>query len=192
MSGNCAIVVLGGSWGGMHAVGEILGALPADFPTPIVVVLHRAERSPDLLSSLLDRRAPLRVDEAVDKAPLEPGRVLIAPPGYHLLVERGHVALSTEAAVRHSRPSIDLALETAADAYGEAADGVVLSGSNEDGAAGLARVRRAGGCAIVQDPRTAERATMPAAALAVAQPQEVVAVEEIAPLLVRLSMVEAR
>ena len=183
---TCDIVVIGASWGGLHAVGRILADLPGGFPAPIVVVQHRGEDPEDLLSGLLDRRTALRVREAGDKSVLEPGCVLVAPQSYHLLVEEGHVALSTEGAVRHSRPSIDLAFETAAEAYGPGVVGVVLTGSNEDGALGLAAVRRRGGIAVVQDPGTAEKATMPAAALRVADPQEVAPLEEIAPLLVRL------
>ena len=186
-SACCDIVVIGASWGGLHAVGTILEGLPGDFPAPLVIVQHRGQEPEDLLSGLLDRRTALTVCEAADKSALERGCVLVAPQGYHLLVEVGHVALSTEAAVRHSRPSIDLALETAADAYGPGAVGIVLTGSNDDGAAGLASVRRRGGFAIVQDPATAERSVMPAAALRAADPQEVAPLEEIAPLLVRLT-----
>lgn len=182
----CDVVVIGGSWGGMRAVGRILSDLPEDFPAPIVVVLHRAEDTEDLLAGLLDRSGRLTVCEAEDKAELRAGRVLVAPSGYHLLIERGHVELSTEAAVRHSRPSIDLALSTAADAYGDGVAGIVLTGANDDGAAGLAAVRARGGTAMVEDPATAEKAVMPAAALAAADPQLVRPVEDMAPLLVRL------
>lgn len=189
---SCDIVVIGASWGGLRAVGCILEGLPADFPAPIVVVQHRGEDPEDLLSGLLDRRTALAVREAADKSRLQAGCVLVAPQGYHLLVEEGHVALSTEAAVRHSRPSIDLALETAADAFGPGVVGVVLTGSNEDGATGLAAVRRRGGYAIVQDPATAERATMPAAAVKAADPQEVAPLEQIAPLLVRIASAVSR
>jgi two-component system, chemotaxis family, protein-glutamate methylesterase/glutaminase len=181
------IVVIGTSWGGLHAVGEILAGLPGDFAIPIVVVQHRAEDGDDLLADLLDRRTALAVCEAEDKAPLRPGRALVAPRGYHLLVERGHVELSTEHPVRFSRPSIDLALCTAADAYGEAAVGVVLTGANADGAEGLTEIRRHGGLTVVQDPETAERADMPAAALAAAEPHEVRALDGIAHLLVSLT-----
>ena len=183
----CDIVVIGASWGGLHAVGKILTDLPEDFPAPILVVQHRAGDSPDLLSGLLDRRGPLTVREAEDKMALTPGCVRVAPPGYHVLVEPGHLALSTEAEVGYSRPSIDVALESAADAYGPGVVGVVLTGANEDGAAGLAAVRRRGGMAIVQDPETAERSRMPAASIAAADPQVISSLEDIAPLLVRLA-----
>jgi two-component system chemotaxis response regulator CheB len=186
------IVVIGSSWGGLHAVGEILRGLPGDFPLPVVLVQHRSESGEDLLAGLLTRRGALDVREAEDKEALCRGCVFVAPRGYHLLVERDHLELSTEAAVRHSRPSIDLALESAADAYGPGVIGVILTGANDDGAAGLAAVRRRGGMTIVQDPATAEVPTMPAAALAAADPQAVVDVGEIAPLLVSLAQAVSR
>jgi two-component system chemotaxis response regulator CheB len=184
---NVELVIIGASWGGLHAVGEILSGLPEDFPAPMLVVQHRAEDAEDVLAGLLDRRGPLSVLDADDKAPLVPGCIRVAPPGYHVLVERGHVELSTEALVHFSRPSIDVALETGARAYGAALVGVVLTGANDDGAHGLAEVRRHGGMAIVQDPGTAERSTMPQAAIAAADPQVVAGLQDIAPLLVQLA-----
>lgn len=181
------IVIVGASWGGLRALGTVLSGLPPDFAAPVVLIQHRQEGMPDLLSALLDRSGPLTVREAEDKAELSPGCVHVAPPGYHVLVEPGHLELSTEARVHFSRPSIDVALETAAHAYGRRAVGVVLTGANDDGAEGLRELRRLGGIAIVQDPESAERATMPAAAIAAADPQHVLPLEDIAPLLVRLA-----
>ena len=187
---SCELVIIGASWGGLHAVSEILAGLPADFPAPIVIVQHRQEDSQDILSGLLDRRGPLTVRDAEDKTQLTPGCVHVAPPGYHVLIEPGHLELSTEAQVRYSRPSIDVAMETAAHAYGDRAIGVVLTGANDDGAAGLAEIRRLGGIAVAQDPETAEKPIMPAAAIAAANPQHVRPLNEIAPLLVELAFGE--
>jgi len=184
---NVELVIIGASWGGLHAVGDILSRLPEDFSAPVVVVQHRAEDAENVLAGLLDRRGPLSVLDADDKAELKAGCILVAPPGYHVLVEPGHVELSTEASVQFSRPSIDVALETAAQAYGPGLVGVVLTGANADGAHGLAEVRRHGGMAIVQDPATAERSAMPEAAIAAADPQVVCSLEEIAEQLVRLT-----
>src|SRR4051812_7617583 len=184
---RCKRVIIGASWGGLHAVGEVLAGLPAGFGVPVLVVQHRSEDAGDVLAGLLDRAGRLPVREVEDKAPLARGEVLVAPPGYHVLVEPDHFALSTEAQVRFSRPSIDVALETAADALGPGVVGVVLTGDNDDGAAGLAAVRRRGGVAVVQDPDSAERSAMPAAARAAARPQVVAELHEIAPLLVRLA-----
>ena len=186
MSG-CELVIIGASWGGLHAISTILGGLPEDFPAPIVIVQHRQPGQPDMLSGLLDGQGPLTVREAEDKSELAPGCVLVAPSGYHVLIEPGHLELTTEAEVRFSRPSIDVAMETAAHAFGDRAIGVVLTGANEDGAAGLAEIRRLGGVAVAQDPETAEKSAMPAAAIAAAHPQYVARLEEIAPLLTRLA-----
>ena len=112
-----------------------------------------------------------------------PGTAYLAPGGYHLLVEPGHLALSTEGPVCHCRPSVDVLFESAADAYGADVTGVVLTGNNADGAAGLARIAARGGTAVVQDPATAERATMPAAALAATPGAIVLELDEIAPFL---------
>src|SRR4051794_8716673 len=157
------LIVIGASWGGLEAVGEILSGLPERFPVPVLVVQHRAEDAGDLLAGLLDRAGPLPVAEVDDKARLPWHGVLVAPPGYHVLVERDHLALSTEAQVRFSRPSIDVALETAADAFGPGVIGVVLTGANEDGAEGLAAVRRRGGGAGGQGPETGGPGPMAAA-----------------------------
>jgi len=181
------LIVIGASWGGLNAVAAVLSGLPGDFPVPVLVVQHRAEDAGPQLAELLDRAGALTVREVQDKDRLTAGCVLVAPPGYHVLVEADHLALSTEAHVRFSRPSIDVALESAADALGPGALGVVLTGSNEDGAAGLARICRRGGTAIVQNPATAERPAMPAAAREAAQVQTVTELADIAPLLLRLA-----
>jgi len=181
------VVVIGASMGGLNALERVLHGLPADFALPVLVVQHRSEEGPALLAGLLGRHSPLPVCEAEDKSPLKPGSVLVAPAGYHTLVEPGHVSLSTEAEVRYSRPSIDVALETAAEAYGERAVGVVLTGANDDGAHGLAQVRRRGGVAIVQDPAEAESRSMPEAAIAAADPQWVLGLEEIGPRLAAIA-----
>ena len=162
------VVVIGASWGGMRALGRLLSGLSKDFPLPIAVAQHRdADAEDDLLPTLLSRHTSLQVADADDKDELLPGRVLLAPPGYHMLLEDGTVALSIDAPVQFSRPSVDVLFESAADEYGERAIGVVLTGANADGAAGLAAIKRRGGYTIVQDPASAERREMPEAALAV-------------------------
>ena len=186
MSG-CDLIVMGGSWGGMSAVGRLLEDLPADFPAPVVVVLHRGEGSGDALSVILGRRGPLPVRDVEDKSELTTGCVHVAPPGYHLLVERGSLALSTDPAVHYSRPSIDVTFESAAEAYEDRVVGVVLTGDNEDGAAGLREIKRYGGVTIVEDPETAERPIMPRAAIAKARPDAVLPLERIGPTLVQLA-----
>jgi two-component system chemotaxis response regulator CheB len=181
------LVAMGGSWGGLGAYDRILPGLPAGFPAALVIVQHRAVDSHHgALTSYLQARTPLEVCEIDDKDPVVPGKVHLAPPDYHVIVERGHFALSTEAAVHYSRPSIDVTFESAADAYGKRVIGVILTGANEDGAAGIQTISRRGGFTIAQDPATADKPTMPEAAIATGAVQRIARVDEIPQLLVEL------
>lgn len=186
MSG-VGLVAIGASWGGLHAIEVVLGALPPDFGAPVVIAQHRqADSNEGVLVRLLDARCELTVCEADDKQALRPGVVLVAPADYHLLVEEGAVALSVDEPLNYSRPSIDILLSSAADAYGARVAGVVLTGANSDGALGLTQIAERGGTAIVQDPETAERREMPDAALWATPDARVLALEEIGPLLTEL------
>jgi two-component system chemotaxis response regulator CheB len=158
------LVVVGTSWGGLAALRTLVAGLPESFMMAITVVQHRHKDSDHLLRLLLQERSALEVCEVEDKMPLEHGRIYVAPPDYHTLVEPGHFSLSTEAPVRYSRPSIDVTFNSAADSYGHRTVGIVLTGANADGAEGLRLISDRGGMAIVQDPATAESKTMPAAA----------------------------
>jgi len=185
------LVVLGASWGGLNAIRVVLGGLAAGFGAPVVVVQHRSSEShPTALQELLAASTVLGVGEVEDKQALEPGRVYLAPPGFHTLVDGDHLALSVEAAVSHSRPSIDVLFESAAEARRGGCVGVVLTGANADGAAGLARIAELGGEAIVQDPAGAERAEMPSAAVRAVPDARVLPLDEIAALLIELCGVE--
>ena len=178
------LIVVGTSWGGLRAVGRLLETLPAELEVPIAIVQHRGTGSPGTrLASLLQSHCIRPVRDVTDKDPIEPRGVYLAPPDYHLLVERGRFALSLDARVNFARPSVDVLFQSAVDAYGPAVVGIVLTGANEDGAAGLAAIKEAGGVAIVQDPRTAERARMPEAALAATSADVVLPLEEIGPFL---------
>ena len=163
-SGDLDVVVVGCSWGGLAAAGRLLEALPPELDVPIVIVQHRGE-GPSGLSALLARHTARPVVEPDDKDELRTGHVYVAPPGYHLLLDRRGFSLATEAPVRCSRPSVDVLFESAAEAFGERMAAVVLTGANDDGTAGLTRVAAVGGLALVQDPATAERSAMPTAAL---------------------------
>ena len=174
------LIVVGASWGGLHAVGTLLEGLGTQTSAAVVIAQHRNAAGSDELADLLQLHTELPVRDAEDKDQILPGTVLLAPKDYHLLIESGGtVALSTEERVRYARPSIDVLFETAADAYREKCVGVVLTGANEDGAAGLARINALGGVAIVQDPGSAERAEMPAAALAATAADIVLPLEQI-------------
>lgn len=186
------LIVIGASWGGLHAVGKVLGALPDEFDVPVVIAQHRRDLGGGL-ASLLATRTRLRVEEAEDKQPIERGRIYVAPPDYHLLIQRGWMSLSIDERVHYARPSIDVLFESAADAYGERLIGVILTGANEDGAAGLARVKELGGVALIQDPASAERHEMPGAALAATSAADaVLPLEEIAPFIHGLVVKPAR
>lgn len=160
-------VAIGASAGAVQALLHILPSLPAGFPVPLLIVVHVPPDRDNALVALFQPRCPLNVKEAEDKEAIVGGTVYFAPSDYHLLVEGDHsLSLSWDEPVNHSRPAIDVLLESAADAYGPALAAIVLTGANQDGAAGLAAVARAGGVAIVQDPAGAQVPTMPEAALA--------------------------
>jgi two-component system, chemotaxis family, protein-glutamate methylesterase/glutaminase len=160
------MIVMGGSFGGMQSVQAILGALPANFVVPVVIALHRPPDDEDILTPLLQRGCALRVSEVVDKEPIEAGRVYIAPPDYHALIEPGCLSVSVDERVHHARPSIDVLFESAALVYGGRAIGVILSGAGVDGAQGAAAIGKAGGTVLIESPATALRSDLPAAALA--------------------------
>lgn len=175
-----ALIVVGTSWGGLNALSTLLDGIEDEIELPIVIAQHRGtDSAPDALERLLQEHVARPVVQASDKEPLRPSRVYVAPPDYHLLVDGHGLALSTDARVQYARPSIDVLFESAADAYRERTIGIVLTGANADGAAGLKRIKEAGGVAIVQDPRTAEAATMPTAALAASAADAVLPLEEI-------------
>lgn len=161
------IIAIGGSAGAVVVLRQLIAALPAALAVPVVIVVHLKPDVPSMIADLLGAEARVPVREAEDKDRLEPGTVYFAPPGYHLLVEQGGtLALSNDEPVLFSRPAIDVLFESVADAYGPRATGVVLTGANADGAAGLAAIVAAGGRGYVQDPATAEMPAMPQAARA--------------------------
>lgn len=159
-------VVIGASAGGVQALLQILPSLPASYPLPVLIVVHVPPDRDNALVSLFQARCQIQVREAEDKEPVLPGVVYFAPSDYHLLVEKdGTLSLSSDELVNHSRPSIDVLLESSADAFGSELVGVILTGANDDGARGLQAVVEAGGVAIVEDPAEAYASAMPAASL---------------------------
>lgn len=157
---------MGASAGALEALSLILPSLPADYPLPILVVVHLPADKESCLAELLNRKCRIDVRQAEDKEPIQPSTAYLAPPDYHLLVEPDRrLSLSSEEPVHFSRPSIDVLFETAADAYGKTLAGVVLTGANGDGAQGLRAIGRAGGLTLVQRPDQAHSPAMPEAAL---------------------------
>jgi two-component system chemotaxis response regulator CheB len=181
-------IVIGGSVGAIEALSTILPAVSVP-DIPLVVVVHLLPRRRSLMPALLGARMEAEIREPDDKEPVRGGTIWFAPSDYHLLVERERVfSLSVDEPVRFSRPSIDVLFESAADAYGGALAAVVLTGANEDGAAGARAVRRSGGFVVVQDPREAEASAMPRAAIDAAEPQLVLPLQEIATWLGRATI----
>ncbi|EKT4474746.1 MULTISPECIES: chemotaxis protein CheB [Pseudomonas] len=186
MSGVRAVVI-GASAGGVAALFQVLGALPSAFAIPVLCVLHLPDDRHSQLAGVLQRRLHRPVCEARDKERISGGQIYVAGPGYHLSVERDlTLSLSQEEPVHFSRPAIDFLFISAADAYGDSLLGVLLTGANEDGARGLAYIKNNGGRTIVQDPRDAQVALMPEAALALHQPDHILTLSGIGQLLATL------
>jgi two-component system, chemotaxis family, protein-glutamate methylesterase/glutaminase len=174
------LIVMGGSLGGLRALSTIFQALIPAFPLPIAVAQHRHPDSSPMLSEVLQRSTRLTIRDAEDKDEITPGCIYLAPANYHLLVEQHHFVLSTDEPVSFARPSVDVLFESAADAYGKGTIAVILTGANQDGAAGAVRVKQRGGQVIVQNPTEAESPFMPQAVLDRIQPDAVLPMREIA------------
>ena len=180
-------IVVGASAGGVEALLKVFGSLRQGFGLPILVVLHLPDERESQMAEVFGRRLAVPVEEARDKQDICPGTLYVATPGYHLSVEADRsLSLSLEPPVHHSRPSIDVLFESAADVYGPNLLAVVLTGANGDGAQGLAKVRAQGGITVVQDPHEAQVATMPEAALALHQPDHILSLQDIGQLLAGL------
>jgi two-component system chemotaxis response regulator CheB len=159
-------VAIGASAGGVQALSELLPALSRESQAAVFVVLHLPRDRPSLLVDVFSQKCALLVREAEDKEPVTPGTVYFAPPNYHLLVDAGpQLALSADDLVNHSRPSIDVLFDSAAQVYREHLLGIILCGANVVGAEGLAAVHDAGGLTVVQEPQTAQSSAMILSAL---------------------------
>jgi two-component system, chemotaxis family, protein-glutamate methylesterase/glutaminase len=159
-------VAIGASAGGVTALQSLIGALPSDFPAAVLVVQHLDPHHRSRLAEVVGRHARVPVKEAVDGDLLEPGTVYIAPPDSHLIVNHGHVSLTSSSLVHFSRPSVDLLFTSVAETYGAAAIGVVLTGSGRDGAAGIRDIKSHGGITMIQNPEEAQHPSMPQQAYA--------------------------
>jgi two-component system chemotaxis response regulator CheB len=179
-----AAIVIGGSAGSIEALSKILPALPAEFPVPILIVIHIPPERDSVIAGLFQGKCALAVREARDKEPLTAGTVYFAPPDYHLQVETNrHISLSYDEPRLFSRPSIDVLFESAADVYADALIGIVLSGGNSDGALGLKAILAEGGQAFVQTPEDAQNAAMPESALSACPAAEAIPADQMADLL---------
>jgi two-component system, chemotaxis family, protein-glutamate methylesterase/glutaminase len=187
-SGKYQAVVIGVSAGGIAALEKILPEIQKDCTLSVMIVQHITADGGNYLVEHFSSCCPLPVVGAEDKQSIESGTIYFAPANYHLLVERQKTfALSLDAKINYSRPSIDVLFETAAEAYCQRLVGVVLTGANADGAAGLARVKEMGGLTIVQSPDSAEVATMPRAAIESTQVDHVLKLHDIGSFLSKLN-----
>jgi two-component system chemotaxis response regulator CheB len=177
------VIVVGASAGGVDALSAVVAGLPVGLRAAVLLVLHVAPQGRSVLPHILSTRGPLPASHAVDGERLKPSHVYVAPPDRHLVVEPGRIRLTDEPRENGVRPSIDTLFRSAAHAYGPAVIAVVLSGMLDDGTAGLIAVKQHGGVAVVQDPAEAVFPSMPANAVRFADPDHVVALDKIAPLL---------
>ena len=180
-------IVIGVSSGGMNAMKVMFSLLPMGFNTPIIIVQHLGAHSDNQLIKLLNDKSNLSIKEADEKEKIENGKVYIAPPNYHLMIERDKTfSLSVDEPVYYARPSIDILFESAAEAYRDKLIGVILTGSNSDGTVGFKKINEYEGLTIAQDPKTAESAYMPASAIAAIKPDYILSLEDIIKLLIKI------
>jgi two-component system chemotaxis response regulator CheB len=185
------IIVIGASAGGMEPIRTILGGLPADFSGSLFIAVHMSPDSPGILPSIYDRFGLLPVEAARDGERIVPGRVYVAPPDRHLMIEPGRMCVARGPKENRFRPAVDPLFRSAAQTYGPRVVGIILSGGLDDGTSGLWTVKQLGGTVIVQDPKEAMAPSMPQSAIQHVRVDHVVHADEIAPLLVRLAATAA-
>lgn len=185
------IIVIGASAGGIDPIRTILRALPAGFAGALFVVVHTSPDSPGVLNVIFDSAGPLPAVAAANNERIVPGRVYVAPPDHHLIIEPGRVRLTRGPKENRFRPAVDPLFRSAAQTYGPRVVGIILSGGLNDGVSGLQTVKQLGGTAVVQNPEEAWASSMPQSAIDHVPIDHVVSVEDIAPLLVRLASTPA-
>lgn len=188
MSVNYEAVVIGASAGGLQAFLTLLAGIPENYTLPIVIVQHRAKEEKYLLENVLQQKCRIKVKQADEKEQITAGFVYVAPPNYHLLVEHDKTfSLSSDKTVKYSRPSIDVLFETAAEVYKDGLVGIILTGSNSDGANGMKAIRRHNGLTIAQNPDEAQYPEMPAASIRTGAIKRILLLKEIHQFLIQLS-----
>ena len=184
------VIVIGASAGGVGSLQRVVERLPAAFPASIFIILHLPEDVRSVLPRILTRAGNLPAAHAENGEPIEPGRIFVAPPGYHMTLEREHVRVTRGAREHGHRPAIDPLFRSAALAFGPRVIGVVLSGQLDDGTVGLMEVKRAGGVAVVQDPDDTPFQSMPRSAIAHVNVDYILPAEEIGRMLAHLVIEE--
>lgn len=181
------IIVIGASAGGVEALTQLVAGLPPDLPAALLIVIHVPAQAKSILPHILTRCGPLHAAHATDNEPIVHGRIYVAPPDHHLLVKRGYIRLVQGPKENSVRPAVDPLFRTAAKAYSSRVVGVVLSGTLDDGTAGLIDVKRQGGVAVVQNPDDALFSGMPKSAIENVDVDHILPVSAIAPILVHLA-----
>ena len=177
---NYEAVVIGVSAGGLFALSTTLGEFPADFPLPVIVVQHRSKDESSVLENVLQSKCKMKIKQADEKEKIRGAVVYIAPAGYHLLIEKNRsFSLNCDPPVNYSRPSIDVLFQTAAEVYNDKLIGVILTGANKDGAAGIQTIKARGGLTIAQSPASASFPTMPQAAIDTGSVKYIFELEEV-------------
>jgi two-component system, chemotaxis family, protein-glutamate methylesterase/glutaminase len=181
------VIVIGASLGGVEALCKLARGFPSDLPASVLIMLHTSPKSPRFLAEIVGRYTPLPVSYGQQGEAVERGHVYFAPPDVHLVVTApGNLILRHGEKVHFARPAADVLFRSAAELYGRRVIGVVLTGGDSDGAAGLRAIRAAGGVAVVQDPDEAPAPGMPLNALINASPDFRVSLDGMASLLIRL------
>lgn len=185
-------IVVGASAGGIEAMMQLFSTLPKDYPLPIISVIHMPDNHTSNLAEVFQQWTRIKVQDAEDKAAILPRRLYFAPAGYHLLIEEDETfSLSCELPVNYSRPSIDLLMQTAAQAFGKGVLGILLTGANFDGALGMKAIHDQGGVTIVQDPLEAKSGTMPKEAIKLQAPDLIRKITDIKLILLQLGGMRA-
>lgn len=181
-------VVIGVSAGGMNALSALLSGIPENYTLPMIIVQHRAKEERDLLENVLQQKCKIKIKQADEKEAIKGGFIYVAPANYHLLIESDKTfSLSADATVRYSRPSIDVLFETAAEVYKEKLVGIILTGSNDDGANGMKSICSHNGMTIAQNPGEAQFPVMPEASIHTGAVKRVLLLIEIQQFLIQLS-----
>jgi two-component system chemotaxis response regulator CheB len=182
-------IVVGVSSGGLKALRFIFSLLPSDFVVPIIVVQHIGPRSENTWIKLLNDCSNISIKEADEKEKVGTGHIYVAPSNYHLMIEKDKTfSLTIDERVNFARPSIDVLFESAAEVYREKLIGIILTGSNNDGAKGVKRIKECGGLVIIEDPETAESSYMPASAISLVQPDYILPLNQISELLLKITI----
>lgn len=181
-------IVIGASSGGMNALKLITSTLPENFSMPVIVVLHVSPHSNSQWISLLNEKAKLNIKEADEKEQINTGTIYIAPPNYHLLIEKDKTfSLTIDGRVNFARPAIDVLFESAAEVFKNKLIGIVLTGSSNDGTKGIQKIKNNGGLVIIENPETAESPGMPASAINAVNADYILSLENIVKLVISIN-----